>query len=376
MKKYFIYRLKQCIKPFILLFVFGTIIYVLPLSLENYASWNNPPAAPSDFPEYLEYYYNPNYVDLYGTNILIGLALMAAATPVYMFYYKMNRRSVDMYYSLPITRTKLFVTQFLTGLLCVFAAYTLSFWLGFIVIAVKVRRIKYYYYIFCYLASLVPMFTVYSLSTFFYTRANTVIDGLITVAGGFFAGFALMAAAQQIANELFLNRSMPGSYLAFTPFGTFQSLTALFTSVYRTSSGTWTFDPVSQYRFMRDIFELTGGILFTVLGAAATAYMLKSEKNCRAENCGQVTQSIFSYKTLIPVFLICISVWLSDSAVALAVLAFAAIVATMVWRRTFKIGKERAIILAVYIAAAIILAMLVCYLPPFVTPTPAPAPVY
>lgn len=368
MKKYFLYRLKQCIKPFILLFVFGMIIYVLPISVHDYTYWNKPSLMPENYPDYFA-----TNVDLYSSNIIVGLAIMSVATPIYMFYYRMNRRSVDMYYSLPITRTKIFITQFVAGLLCVFTAYTLSYWIGFIAIVVKVRNLKYYYYIFGYLASLVPMFTVYSISTFLFTRANTVLDGLITLAGGFFVGSAILAGMASIAENLFRQYFFPAAYLDFTPFGALESISPIFKMVYKKDPILWIFDPSVQYRYFNEIFELTGGILFTILGVAAALYMLKTEKISRAENCGQVTESLFSYKTLIPVYAISLSIWLCSSPAALAVIGFAGIVATIVWRRTFKIGKNRAILLAVFIVIAIAAALLVEFLPPFVD---LPTPVY
>lgn len=366
MKKYFLYRLKQCFKPFILLLVFGLVIYVMPLCIKDYSYWNDPQPLPEGYPEYL--YRN---VNLYLVEILIAAGLMAVITPVYMFAYKMNKRSVDMYYSLPVTRTTIFAVHFLAGLVCLYAAYTLSYWIGFVVAAIKIRRLKLVYYLYIYLSTLIPVFAIYAVSTFLYTRANTVIDGIVFIIAGFLAGGALTFAAENISAELF-DTYYSFNAVAFTPMGLLNSTSRLISAISGGGVDLWDFsESLYPARFLRDITELTGGILYTGLSGIATAYMLKTERDCRAENCQQISESLFGYKTVIPLYLISCCVWFADSLAITAVMSFAAIVATIVWRRTFKIGKNRAILLAAYIVIAILAAVLVVYLPPFIVRQPA-----
>ncbi len=352
MKKYFLYYLKKCILPFIILTVFAIIVYVVPIEVHNYSGWNNPETLPEGYPDYLA-----NRVNLFYAEFLVEAVLMAVITPVYVFNYKMNKRSADMFYSLPLSRTKIFAVHFLTGLLGIYAAATVAYWLGFAAIAARVRRLRLIYYLYAYLALPVPIFTCYSIAAFLYTRANTVADGVVGVLGGFLAGIALMYAIDDISSVFSFFYSF--NLISFTPFGIMQALAPLFEAAYlKNGIALWSFaGGVYPGPALNNILILSGGILYTLLAAAATAYMFLTEKNCRAENCEQITESLFCYKTYIPFYLIIIcAIATIDSAAFVCITVLAAVVATIAWRRTFKIGVKYAVLLCVYIAVALILA--------------------
>jgi len=74
-----------------------------------------------------------------GTNpfIIFFMILGAVVTACTVFYYLHNKKRVDFYHSLPLTRTKLFWTNYSAGFLLIALPYLICLILTFIVIAAK-----------------------------------------------------------------------------------------------------------------------------------------------------------------------------------------------------------------------------------------------
>lgn len=365
MKKYLKFQLKKNLLPFALLVLFCVIVYVIPLLTQNYSRWNNPSPLPppGQFipPVGSGGYYERVYLELYTENILIALGIICVLVPIYMFAYKMNKRSVDMYYSLPISRTKIAAVHFIVGLAYVLAAYTLGYFLGFAVVAVKVKHLYLVNYLFLYLATLIPAFTLYALSAFFYTRANTIVDGVIFIVSGVFALFVAVTILNHLI-EIAAPKAVlidAEGFLIWQPLNTIGNFfrNAIKYGITETSYS-WTFDPGSPW-YEYSVCALVGAILMTAGAVGATCGMLLTEKNCKAENCGQISNSIFGYKVAIPLYTVALFMMLGNEILLLCIFAFAAFVATVVYRRTIKIGKNQAILFAIYIVVAFVFAMLV-----------------
>ena len=82
------------------------------------------------------------------------LCILCTIVPVMQFSYRMRGRDIDLWYSLPVTREKLTLVRTLGGLMLVFVPYTLSYWLGFVIVLIRENYFVLYGYPLCYLASL------------------------------------------------------------------------------------------------------------------------------------------------------------------------------------------------------------------------------
>ncbi len=336
MKKYFLYRLKKSLPLFAVMATFAVVAYVIPLAVKDFSYWN------LHYDEHI-------YVELYMGNILTVLGVSSFFAPFYFLYYKMNKRSVDMYYSLPISRRKLFFAQYSVGFICVAAAYTTGYLLGFLTALVKVRGLDYIYYLWIYLASLVPAYILYSIVSFAVTRANTLWDAIIFAAAYCFAPTVLLC---------FLNRFVahfqPLCFWLGEPLVCVDYLTG---GIFRFGPEMWRFSSVEAEIFEVNLCDLCGCITAAALSVAATVAMFVSEKQVKTENCGQVSDDLLGYKILIPLYLICLSTVINDFWV-LCIVAFAAFVATVVWKRTVKIGYKSALIFTIYLVAAIAVSII------------------
>lgn len=337
MKKYFLYRFKKSLPALALVATLAVVAYVIPIALKDFSHWN--------------LHNGKNfYVELYIGNILTVLGLSSAFAPFYFLYYKLNKRGADMYYSLPISRRKLFFVQYSVGFICVVIAYSAGYLLGFLTAIAKARGLNYIYYLWIYLASLAPAYILYSIVSFAVARANTLWDAVIFAAAYCFAPTVLLCFLSG-----FLKYVQPIKFWLGAPLVCVEYLTD---GILRFGSDMWNFSAEANvYKIYASVYELCGCITAAALSAAATVAMFVCEKNFKAENCGQISNTLLGYKILIPLYLIGLSALTGDLWV-ICVLAFAAFAATVIWKRTIKIGCKQAVLFAVYVTAALIVSVI------------------
>lgn len=345
MRKYFVYQLKKNLLPLACLTLFCIIMYVLPIASTSYDWWNTIDGS-TIVPH--AYYGYPN---LHYVNIIIALGMMSVFIPIVMFAYKMNKRSVDMHYSLPISKTKILEVNFLIGLILMYTSYSIAYLLGFILIAVKVQKLYLIYYLYIYLASLIPAFITYAVTSFIFTRANTIIDGIISVAG---ALFVLALAAAVISEIAFYNVYGVQGYcfLPFIPLS--ETANAFGDAIVSNKIDKWLI-PSTNSVGNRDICMLVSCILWLLLSIAATVMLFVTEKNSKAENCNQITESPFCYKVQIPAYLVMLTFFAGDEFLALCAIVFAVFVWSIIYKRSIKIGWKFGVALITSMLAGILL---------------------
>lgn len=349
MRNYFRYYMKKNLLPLACLTLFCVIIYVIPIATQNFSYWND-----LDISQGLEYY---RYPELYLGNLTAALCILSVLVPIAMFSYKMNRRSADMYYSLPLNKTKLLAVHFSVGLLMMYIAYTAAFLWGFAIVALNVNRLRLIGYLYFYLASLIPAFVAYSVTAFIFTRANTVLDGIVCIAGA----LCVFAAAIQVAYDIFspfpwFSGELDSSY--FFPFSPLSVLTGFFEDVILGREVRLWFTGANSYFIQDDASGLAGGILWLLLGIGAAVGLFLTERNGKAENCGQRSESIFCYKLLIPVYALFLSVIAVEEITFLCAVAFGAFVLSVIYKRSIKIGWKFALVLAACVIAGVLLKVI------------------
>ena len=343
MRKYFLYQLKKNLLPLACLTLFCVVMYVLPIASTSYDWWNNLGTTSA-------YHRDPN---LYYSSITVALAIMSIFIPIAMFAYKMNKRSVDMHYSLPIAKTKILAVNFLVGLILMYASYTIAYILGFILIAIKVRRLYLIYYLYLYLASLIPAFITYAVTSFIFTRANTIIDGIISVAG---SSCILALAAAAIFEFLPREIVLWADGIYFFPFEPLsQAATILGKAIIDGRCNKWLLTYAGSFGYNADICRLVSSILWLLLAIAATVGLFISEKNCKAENCNQITESPFCYKVQIPAYMVMFTFFVGDEFLALCAIAFAIFVFSIIYKRSIKIGRGFCLVLIASMLVGILL---------------------
>ncbi|MCD7729414.1 MAG: hypothetical protein LUI60_05825 [Clostridia bacterium] len=344
MKKYFIYQLKRSAIPFGVMLFAALVIFILPLSVPS--QW---------------YTLESRIITAY-TYLAIGLIAACILMPIWAFRYKMNKRSADLYYSLPIKRHKLFFIHYITGFISVIAAYTIVFLIGLAVVNIQqasyTASFSLINLLWVYLTSVAAAYAIYSVYSFAFTRANNYIDGIIFM---IFATVALLVVALllyicAIKKETIVYENSKGElatryartyYITpeyFMPFSPLYILSNHFSAL--------AVGKKSYYFLPSDIDTanlIVSLCLYAALSVACTVGMFVLEKRYKAEDCEQNSDSIFGYKTMIPLIMFTMCAYLVNEGgvLVVAIALVAGYFLTAIWRRSLKIGWKAFLLYAV-----------------------------
>ncbi len=293
---------------------------------------------------------------------------VAVLSPIKIFTYRTKKRSVDLYYSLPLSHRKILTVKFLTGLAVLYASYTVAFFIGMAASAIKTPELNAVYYIPLYFASLIPLYILYSVSAFAFTRAYKKTDGILFIV----FWFAVIPVVLEVIDRIFYVYGFQPNYLlncvinaqAYSPTYPLSFVTEYFGGLISNSFDKiwwYEFTPANQAVVTANI--IAGLTLNALLSIGATAGLFLLEKHTKAENAGQISDSLFGYKTMIPIYTVCcLSLCISGStalnvvAVVMTILISTAI--TVIYKRTVKIGWKQAVAIAAPIVAGIALGAL------------------
>lgn len=312
MKKYFLYELKKHIWTLVILSALCTLPYVVDLAtmtmVHNYTFEG---AAKN-------YVQDPNM-----TFVFVELLILLFVVPTIVYSFKMSKRSVDAYYSLPLKREKLYLVATMVGLVLVLTPFTVSFWCGFVTLLFREGNPYHMgYYIPAYLGGVVFAVFLYGINAFIYTRANRASDGVVfmgayAIIGYFFilcleCAFGVEIHSWELQEYFFFS----GSMFSFASWmGDY-----IVGSVLRDSIIGWGF-----------ALTIASGLLCYGL----LYFAIRFEKG---ENAEQNSTSWFGYKTLIPIYVaLCFGAGAAEEVYGFVVIAVAAIVATIVYKRKFKL---------------------------------------
>lgn len=279
------------------------------------------------------------------------LAVLCVAVPVMQFSYRMKVRDIDLWYSLPVTREKLTLARTLGGLMLIFVPYTLSYWLGFVILLVRENCFVLYGYPLYYLVSLPLGALLFGIYSFLYTRANSVGDGLVCMAGWTFALMLPFAFLSVHFPRLDLPRSF--SVWQLTPFGLLSRSAEYFNELICAET-------------MSAALPLAWMIPLTVLeGAGAYAGLFLTARRHKAENGGQLSSSLWCYRVLVPLYAFILASSLSVDYLGTqlafiegAFLLVGGLICFVVYRRSFRLKTSDILTLAVSFGAGVLVAVL------------------
>ena len=287
--------------------------------------------------------------------IVFMTVALAAVVPIWMMSYRMKKRSVDLYYSLPLKRTQILRVKYLLGLIAVYAPFTVAFFLGALAAVIRYPSgaIAGQYYFAAYLAALPAIFCIYSIMSFVFTRAQRTLDGIVFVIFWLFAMFAVASVVGRFFDGV--------QARLFTPIAPLSQVSYSFRDYIELPN--W-----SGSRYGDNyLVKMTIGFILTGLQAiAATVLLFVTEPKAKTENIGGVSSSPFGYKVMIPLFTVCLLMYIdiidSSYEIYLAVIVVSlAYMLTALYKHTFKIGKVQAIIFVGSIVLGIILSIVASY---------------
>lgn len=332
MKKYLIYELKNKLIYFCVIAGILFITYIVPLLLSFDSSY-----VYSNRIEYLTTF----------------SAIIAFFMPVDMLKYRMKKRSTDLYYALPLSHKKILSVKYITGLIAIYAPYTVAFILGALISYAKWKLPSMVWFVPLYFASLIPLYIIYSFSSFIFSRANTSADGIL---------FVIMASGAFAAVYTVLSL-----WFGFTNYSEFYTVASPLAGVseYFTEklTGNSYGNYISYYSSEGQANMIAGYIIVTLVSIACSVGLFMFESRVKAENSGQISDSYFGYKTMIPLYTVCFTAMLGYLDLTIGfilwiVLAFFTFLVTTLYRRSFKIGKKCAIYYGATMAVAFVIMII------------------
>ena len=341
--RYFRYELKKNLKTLGLLTAICTIIYVVVTSTSN-----------------LYYIYGTIAVYVPGQSnsggihnnspqisiIYLLLGAMCFVVPALMYSFKMNRRSADAFYSLPIKREKLYLVKTLVGLILVFVPYTVAYAAGFLCVALRENFYNLIWYLPGYFGGILFGLSLYGVAAFSFARANRVADGVIFMI--FYALIGLLIAS--LVEEIEIERGIPYDErmetVYFSPMGCFILFSEKIDALLR-EGGNHDLD------FLMFLFVF----LHAIAGFALLFLLPRFDKGEDAE---QYSDSWFGYRVMIPLYTaLLIGLMGGTEALYIVLFTVAAIVMTIIYRRKALFSWQYWVMIAVGALAGIALNLII-----------------
>ena len=273
----------------------------------------------------------------------IALGVLCYLAPALVYSFKTSKRGVDGYYALPLKKEKLYLAKTLVGLALVLVPFTVMYWGGFLTLLCRADNpYRMFWYLPAYFGSLLLGVCLYGLNAFVFTRANTAVDGwffMVAYIPLFMTVYAYLAQALDFSGSWYSNETAFLSFGGLINFGnTMSDLICGYQNV-----------RLPQYTF----------VVMPVLGAAGYALLFALLPQERAESAEQVSEAVFGYKLLIPVYT---ALLLAMNVNATGPLAFCGVavgasVATVAFRRKFRFEMKWWLVICGALLAGMLLSL-------------------
>lgn len=254
-------------------------------------------------------------------NIIAYAIILTIIFTVFEFSFRMKKVTVDQMYSLPIKRSKLYLTKYIIGIFEIIIPLTLSYIVMVLMIVTKEHMFNLVYAIPHYFGVIFFTIILYTTLVFIFTRCNNTVDGLINILLYTFFTTIIMVGLElknginyTIMSPIILfNNVMEFKTYGFTEFINQKDITELIIS--------------SIYNIVLCIIMV---ILFFVF--------IKKEK---AEASEGKSNSLFAYNLMIPLYTcFLVSTLLEESFTTAVIIIIASYIGYVIKNRSFKLTKK------------------------------------
>lgn len=299
--------------------------------------------------------------------ITIIACILCTLIPILEFSFKMSKVSIDQMYSIPIKRDKLYIAKFISG----FIEILIPVLTCYIFCLLKVLSTDHMYNLIHFLpylgCLLFFMFILYATIAFFFTRGNTVVDGIMNILFIVFLFEIFVAVMDNVFRlpypDTFISTYFDSGYsFLYSPICL---VTNIFNNKLSIDALTEIFgsDMQGNYYLSRIILiesEVVSIVVFTIIGIVSSVLFVKLNKEDKAEDSMQISNSWFSYKTMIPLYFSMICLLMSEDVelIGFIFLFVGVYIAYVIYRRNLKIKKWDIIVTGICFVAMIIIYVL------------------
>ena len=255
-----------------------------------------------------------------------------------------NRRNLDTLYFFPIKRSHMALAHYLSGAIQAVFIYSVCFLAAWVLLVLNTNYFALGYMWLYYLLSVLVGLMIYSIMSFIFMQANSVVDGAIFCGlWAFVLYLALWVVRVYFLRSFLIETEYWAESADFSPWGIvyapINNLTVIFQDIIEVNRHAHPYDYTDAYaaRYLKEMYMF---FIWGALGiAAAVGYFMTFAKKS-AHKAGEISDSWFGYRTLIPAYgyMLILTVRsvdiLSFIIIALMVLGYA------IYRRSFKLKKS------------------------------------
>ena len=279
----------------------------------------------------------------------IILSIIVTILPVLEFAFKMKRRSVDLFYSLPIKRIKLYIVKYLLGIVEFLILFIPQWLISFMRVATIPSVSTVFdmtYYIYFLLCAIGLGILIYTFETFFFTMGNTMVDGIIFMT----LASCYLPTLMNVMYSLIMKADFSDRTFYMRFFFMYSPLFDVSGHFYSSMIG-------KQYAQL-NVLGLVLNISLAILASLAF-FFINSEKN-NAEVVGDESDTIFGYKLFIPMYMVTSFKLISSSISALwVVIGIAGYLGYCIYRKSFRIKRNDIIALGVSVIIGVVIAIFI-----------------
>lgn len=261
------------------------------------------------------------------------LCITSFIVPVWIFASTKKRKNLDCYYSLPISRRAFFTADYLLGLVLTFVPFLLSYLQNLLLNALAsfdmFLKLDFSALAIHFLICIIMGLVLYTLFVFVFNEANSVTDGCIFMLTYALYGFFWLMATT--ISDIFYNYSYFLDEEMAMPWIFFPSLLTRFENVIELQG-------ITSYYLSADTERLNWLILYVAIGILCVVGFCYRCAECKAEKTEDISDTVFGYKTLIPLMAIpaVIVACMDSDTIVTVFITLAAVVAYTVYRRGVK----------------------------------------
>ena len=340
MKNITLYYIKKRLPVFLIVLALTVVSSIIFISTTSFTS---------------KYRVNGELKEFINTSgvIYLSVILMILATiiPIYEFAFKMKRNGCDLHYSLPIKRNQLFTFKYIFGLCELLLIFIVNFIIvsTYAVILISNKNIPDVEFnpgiIYLYLPfALITGTLLYSWTTFFYTRANRVLDGIIGIILSNIILLVVMYGLQSYIFSFINYNDTLGNYLSGYHYSPIISIIHI--GIY--------FDTLASKNVSTISYLYPDIILWSVSVLLIPLFIILSYKE-RAEVSEDISDNIFLYKTMLPIYII-FSFMLNElGSFSWIAIVIGGYIGYVIYNRNFLLKKNDLIVLASSVGIGFIL---------------------
>lgn len=284
---------------------------------------------------------------LYMLSII--LCVTSSLIPILELSGFKNRRNLDTLYFLPLGRKKLALAHFISGFAQVVVIYTVTTLVHFFYLLCNTNCFALVHMLPYYFLSLLLGFVIYAVYAFIFSQANTVVDGVVFCVLWIFLLF-LVGETWIVASGERSGSDLVAWGILYVPMN---HLTVLYQDLIEINNPTAWDRQVEAILVNLHLF-----VIWDIAGVAATIGYLAAFVKKGAEQAGEISDSWFGYKTLIPLygccFLIICKVGLELTLIPVLLYVIMMLVGYVIYRRGFKIKVSDLIVTGCGIILALI----------------------